>query len=84
MPARALARELFPAPGGPILIHLGMQREKNMPCKVLNTDLKADNGDIVQWAESGWEVLEMMVLMDEDIELYPIEFKRLEVYDGDF
>ena len=55
-----------------------------MPFKVLNTDLKADNGDIVQWAESGWEVLEMMVLMDEDIELYPIEFKRLEVYDGDF
>ena len=62
----------------------GLKREKNMPFKVLNTDLKADNGDIVQWAESGWEVLERMVLMDEDTELYPIEFKRLEVYDGDF
>ena len=62
----------------------GLKREKNMPFKVLNTDLKADNGDIVQWAESGWEVLERMVLMDEDTELYPIEFKRLEVYDEDF
>ena len=54
-----------------------------MPFTVRNRETKSDNGDIIEWVESGWEVLEKMLLM-EDIELYPIEFKRLDVYGDDF
>ena len=61
----------------------GFKREKDMPFTVRNRDTKSDNGDIIEWVESGWEVLEKMLLM-EDIELYPIEFKRLDVYGDDF
>ena len=61
----------------------GFKREKDMPFTVRNKESKSENGDIIEWVESGWEVLERMMLM-EDIELYPIEFKRLEVYDDDF
>ena len=61
----------------------GFKREKNMPITVRNKESKSDNGDIIEWVESGWEVLEGMLLMD-DIELYPIEFNRLDVYDNDF
>ena len=61
----------------------GFKREKNLPFTVRNKESKSDNGDIIEWVESGWEVLEGMLLMD-DIELYPIEYKRLDVYDNDF
>ena len=61
----------------------GFKREKDMPFTVRNRETKSDNGDIIEWVESGWEVLEKMLLM-EDIELYPIEFKRLDVYGDDF
>ena len=61
----------------------GFKREKDMPFTVRNRETRSDNGDIIEWVESGWEVLEKMLLI-EDIELYPIEFKRLDVYGDDF
>lgn len=62
----------------------GLKREKDMPFKVINTDLKTDSGDFVRWAESGWEVLEKMIMVEGETELYPIDFKRLDVYDDDY
>ena len=62
----------------------GLKREKDMSFSIRNRDIKSNEGDMVEWAESGWEALERMIMMDDDTELYPIEFKRLEVYDGDY
>ena len=62
----------------------GLKREKDMPFSIRNTDLRSNEGDIIEWAESGWDALEKMIMMDDNTELYPIEFKRLEVYDEDY
>lgn len=62
----------------------GLKREKDMSFSIRNRDIKSNEGDMVEWAESGWEALERMIMMDDDTELYPIVFKRLEVYDGDY
>lgn len=60
----------------------GFKREKDMPFHIKNKETKNDDGDIIEWVDSGFEQLEMMTLLD-DVELYPIKFKRLKVYDED-
>ena len=62
----------------------GLKREKDMPFDILNQDIKTEDGTKIGWSESGWEVLEKMVMLYDDIELYPLDFRRLEVYDEDF
>ena len=61
----------------------GFKREKDMPFKIKNMDIYDEDGNIVDWAESGLEVFEGLLRMDYDIELQPIAFKRLQVYDDD-
>jgi len=60
----------------------GFKREKDMPFHIKNRETKNDDGDVIEWVDSGFEQLEMMTLLD-DVELYPIKFKRLKVYDED-
>jgi len=60
----------------------GFKREKDMPFHIKNKETKNDDGDVIEWVDSGFEQLEMMTLLD-DVELYPIKFKRLKVYDED-
>ncbi len=66
----------------------GIKREKDMPFKVRNKETKTEDGEILEWVEDGINVLEKMLfderLSMDKIELYPIEFKRLKVYDDDF
>lgn len=66
----------------------GVKREKDMPFKVRNKETKTEEGEILEWVEDGINVLEKMLfderLSRDKIELYPIEFKRLKVYDDDF
>lgn len=62
----------------------GLKREKDMPFDIINQDIKTEDGTKIGWSESGWEVLEKMVMLYDDIELYPLDFRRLEVYDEDF
>jgi DNA invertase Pin-like site-specific DNA recombinase len=66
----------------------GIKREKDMPFKVRNKETKNEDGEILEWVESGINVLEKLLfderLSMDKIELYPIEFKRLKVYDDDF
>ena len=64
------------------IVAYGFKREKDMPFKVINSETKGEDGKTIGWVESGWEAMEKMLLMG-DIELYPIEFKRLKVYDED-
>lgn len=59
----------------------GFKREKDMPFLIRNKETK-NAGDDTEWVDSGFKQLEMMTLLD-DVELYPIEFKRLNVYDED-
>ena len=65
----------------------GIKREKDMPFKVRNKETKSEDGEILEWVEDGINVLEKMLfderLSMDKIELYPIEFKRLKVYDDD-
>ena len=65
----------------------GIKREKDMPFKVRNKETKTEDGEILEWVEDGINVLEKMMfderLSMDKIELYPIEFKRLKVYDDD-
>ena len=65
----------------------GIKRVKDMPFKVKNSDVKDDNGVIVEWVEGGIEVLEKMLfterVLGNEIEIYPIEYKRLNVYESD-
>lgn len=55
-----------------------------VPFDILNQDIKTEDGTKIGWSESGWELLKKMVMLYDDIELYPLDFKRLEVYDEDF
>ncbi len=65
----------------------GIKREKDMPFKVRNKETKKEDGEILEWVEDGINVLEKMLfderLSRDKIELYPIKFKRLKVYDDD-
>jgi hypothetical protein len=65
----------------------GIKRVKDMPFKVKNLDVKNDNGVVVEWAEGGMDILEKLLfterIMGNEIELYPIEYKRLNVYESD-
>lgn len=65
------------------IVAYGFKREKDMPFEVVNKENKGENGKTIGWVESGWEAMEKMLLMG-DIEMYPIEFKKLKVYDEDF
>lgn len=60
----------------------GFKREKNFPFHIKNRETYNDDGEIIEWVDSGFSQLEMMTLL-EDVELYPLEFKRLKVYDED-
>lgn len=66
----------------------GLKREKDMPFKVRNKETKTEDGKIVEWVECGIDVIEKMLfdgrMPMDDIELYPIEFRRLKVYEEDF
>lgn len=69
----------------------GFKRESNMPFKVFNNDSRDEDGNMVDGIDSGMEILEKMLTLsgifegDEtnNLELYPLEFKRLKVYDDD-
>ena len=65
----------------------GIKRVKDMPFKIKNLDVKNDNGVVVEWAEGGMDILEKLLfterIMGNEIELYPIEYKRLNVYESD-
>lgn len=65
----------------------GIKRIKDMPFLVRNSDVKNDNGVTVEWVEGGMEILEKLLfterLLGNEIELYPIEYKRLDVYESD-
>lgn len=65
------------------IVAYGLKREKDMPFQVINKETKGENGDIISWVESGWDVMEKMLLLGE-IDLYPIDFKRLKLYEEDF
>jgi len=65
----------------------GIKRVKDMPFQVKNSDVKNEDGVIVEWVEGGMEILEKLLfterLLGDEIELYPIEYKRLNVYESD-
>lgn len=60
----------------------GFKQEGDMPFKIKNIETKNDEGEVVEWIEDGFNQLGMMTYLDK-LELYPIEFKRLQVYDED-
>lgn len=58
----------------------GIKKDKTLPISIINKERKDDNGDVEEWVESGMETMEKLILMDEDLELYPLDFKKLQVY----
>ena len=60
----------------------GFKMEGNMPFQIKNREIKNNKGEIVEWVEDGFDQLGMLAYLDK-LELYPIEFKRLKVYDED-
>ena len=60
----------------------GFKKEGDMPFIIRNKETKNNKGEIIEWVEDGYNQLGMLACLDK-LELYPIDFKRLKVYDED-